>query len=173
MTTDITAKMEALLDEAAAPDSKEQILKDFLKHAAAEVAFAKKVQEEGAKTVTLLRTFERAVEGGLFKFAEDSMKRGSELMRLLDQYADLRERAERLSPDDLGDLENAILWGSASHSLEDMLYRDRIQKLKRALEDLTEAFGEFTADQHSQVSKMIDTTNRKVKEAQDMLREKP
>lgn len=173
MTTDITAKMKALLDEAATSDSKEQILKDFLKHAAAEVAFAKKVQEEGAKTVTLLRTFERAVEGGLFKFAEDSMKRGSELMRLLDEYTELQTRIERLPASDAGDLENIVLTRSASHSLEDMLYKERVLKMKRAIQDLTEAFAEFSGDASGQVSRMIDTTNRKVREAQDALREKP
>lgn len=166
MTTSVTDRMETLLDEAAKPDSKEQILRDYLEYVPKEVALIKKVQAQGNQAVALLKQAQQTLETGFFKYAEGLRRKGSELDTLTDEMWAISQRAQKLPPDDLGDLEETILW--SSFSVEDALYSTRFEKLQKALDNVIELFEEYDASDNEMTSQ-LKGLERKVKAAKDLL----
>jgi hypothetical protein len=164
----VTARMQTILGEAApSTESKEKILQDYLEYVPKEVALVKKVQAQGSAAVAALRQAQRAVEGGFLKYAEGLKRKGSELDLVTDEISAIKQRAEKLSPDELGDLEDTILW--ASFSVEDAVYSDRLQKMQKALDAVIEMFEEYDASENEMASH-LKALDRKVKAAKDLLR---
>lgn len=162
----VTARMQTLLREATS-DSKEQILRDYLEYVPKEVAFIKKMQAQGIQAVALLKQTQQTLEGSFVKFVEGQKRNGSELAVLTDALKAILKRAEKLPPDDFGDLEDAIIL--PSFRIENALYSERIKKMQKALDNVIELFAEYDASEGGEMAIQLKRLERKVKAAKDLL----
>lgn len=163
----ITARMQTLLGEAApSTDSKEKIIRDYLEYVPKEIALLKKMQAQATpafealeKALTHMNTF--------IKYTEGLKRPGSELDALTDEMGAIKARAEKLSEDDLGDLEDTILWGS--FGTEDLVYSDRLNKTRQLLSSAFERISGYENEAFSDASKQIKSLEGKVQAAKKIL----
>lgn len=173
-TASVTARMETILGEAApSTETKETIVRDIAALLPAEKAELLKIQAEGKKALATLKKVLDDLDGGFFRFAAAALKRDSALSALADKNAAIHRRAESgLSSQDLGDLEEELMFNDAANHMQDILWTDKMKTLRRNLESVVEAFEEFADGKNSEVAGSIRSIDDKMKFAQSLLKDK-
>lgn len=165
----ISARMEALIDEATKPDSKEQVLKDYIAFAEGEIAHAKRMQADADRAAQLLEdALLKVATAGFLRNIEDALRKGSEATKRNAAFNSIYQRGHDLPAEDVRALKSDVLWGDGA-TLTNVLDAELVKKLRDEVEEVVFKFREYGNEPRGVLSKVIDDYERKLEAAKDML----